>query len=72
MSDRVSKALLLTGLCFRFLGLGEHGIGNDKAAYMPLVFGPDSMRLQWAVPAAFNPTHQLNPLKVFGHRRFAA
>lgn len=51
---------------------GEHGIGNDKAAYMPLVFGPDSMRLQWAVPAAFNPTHQLNPLKVFGNRRFAA
>jgi glycolate oxidase len=51
---------------------GEHGIGNDKAAYMPLVFGPDSMRLQWSVPAAFNPTHQLNPLKVFGNRRFAA
>jgi FAD/FMN-containing dehydrogenase len=51
---------------------GEHGIGNDKSAYMPLVFGPDSMRLQWAVPAAFNPTHQLNPLKVFGDRRFAA
>ena len=51
---------------------GEHGIGNDKAAYMPLVFGPDSMRLQWAVPAAFNPSHQLNPLKVFGNRRFAA
>jgi len=51
---------------------GEHGIGNDKSAYMPLVFGPDSMRLQWAVPAAFNPAHQLNPLKVFGDRRFAA
>jgi glycolate oxidase len=51
---------------------GEHGIGNDKSAYMPLVFGPDSMRLQWAVAAAFNPTHQLNPLKVFGDRRFAA
>lgn len=51
---------------------GEHGIGNDKAAYMPLVFGPASMRLQWAVPAAFNPTHQLNPLKVFENRRFIA
>ena len=51
---------------------GEHGIGNDKAAYMPLVFGPESMRLQWAVPAAFNPTHQLNPLKVFENRRFIA
>jgi glycolate oxidase len=51
---------------------GEHGIGNDKSAYMPLVFGPDSMRLQWAVPTAFNPRHQLNPLKVFGNRRFAS
>jgi len=49
---------------------GEHGIGNDKAAYMPLVFGPDSLRLQWAVPAAFNPAHQLNPLKVLTARRF--
>lgn len=51
---------------------GEHGIGNDKSAYMPLVFGPESMRLQWAVPAAFNPMHQLNPLKVFETRRFVA
>jgi glycolate oxidase len=49
---------------------GEHGIGNDKSAYMPLVFGPESMRLQWAVPAAFNPAHQLNPLKVLEGRRF--
>ncbi len=49
---------------------GEHGIGNDKTAYMPLVFGPDALRLQLAVPAIFNPRHQLNPLKVFAGRRF--
>lgn len=49
---------------------GEHGIGNDKSAYMPLVFGPDSMRLQLSVPAAFNPAHQMNPLKVFDNRLF--
>jgi glycolate oxidase subunit GlcD len=49
---------------------GEHGIGNDKSDYMPLVFGPDSMRLQHCVPAAFNPAHQMNPLKVFNDRRF--
>lgn len=49
---------------------GEHGIGNDKSAYMPLVFGEEMMRLQLAVPAAFNPRHQLNPLKVFEQRRF--
>jgi glycolate oxidase len=51
---------------------GEHGIGDDKSAYMPLVFGPDSMRLQLSVPAAFNPAHQMNPLKVFDNRHFIA
>src|SRR5262249_51716619 len=50
---------------------GEHGIGNDKAAYMPLVFGEKTMRLQMAVPQIFNSQHQLNPLKVFERRRFA-
>ncbi|MCO6457761.1 MAG: FAD-binding protein [Pirellulaceae bacterium] len=49
---------------------GEHGIGNDKAAYMPLVFGETALRLQLAVPKVFNPRHQLNPLKVFTARRF--
>lgn len=51
---------------------GEHGIGNDKSAYMPWVFGPESIRMQLAVPATFNPQHQFNPLKVFRERRFAA
>jgi len=49
---------------------GEHGIGNDKTAYMPLVFGAETLRLQLAVPKIFNPRHQLNPLKVFRGRRF--
>jgi glycolate oxidase len=49
---------------------GEHGIGNDKAAYMPLVFGKESLRLQMAVPRAFNASHQLNPLKVLVSRSF--
>ncbi|MEI8382043.1 MAG: FAD-linked oxidase C-terminal domain-containing protein, partial [Planctomycetota bacterium] len=49
---------------------GEHGIGNDKTAYMPLVFGPEMTRIQLAIPAVFNPRHQLNPLKVFADRRF--
>lgn len=51
---------------------GEHGIGNDKSAYMPMVFGPESMRLQLAVPQIFNPKHQFNPLKVFTERHFVA
>ena len=51
---------------------GEHGVGNDKSAYMPMVFGPESMRLQLAIPQIFNPQHQFNPMKVFADRRFAA
>jgi len=51
---------------------GEHGIGNDKSAYMPMVFGDESMRLQLGVPRVFNPLHQFNPMKVFTERRFAA
>ncbi len=49
---------------------GEHGIGNDKMAYMPLVFSEDAIRVQLAIAAIFNPLHQLNPLKVFAGRRF--
>jgi glycolate oxidase subunit GlcD len=49
---------------------GEHGIGDDKAAYMPLIFGEHAIRLQQAVPRAFNACHQLNPLKVLTSRRF--
>jgi glycolate oxidase subunit GlcD len=51
---------------------GEHGIGNDKSGYVGLVFGPDSMRMQQAVPRVFDRSAQLNPLKVFPERRFAA
>jgi len=51
---------------------GEHGIGNDKTAYMPLVFGTDNLKLQLAIPAVFNPRHQMNPLKVFASRHFVS
>ncbi len=49
---------------------GEHGIGNDKTAYMPMIFGEQTLKLQLAVPRVFNADHQLNPLKVFSSRRF--
>ena len=70
--EHISKVLMQRVIAVGGTLSGEHGIGNDKAAYMPLVFGPDSMRLQWAVPMAFNSLHQLNPLKVFESRRFSA
>jgi glycolate oxidase subunit GlcD len=51
---------------------GEHGIGNDKIAYMPLMFGEETLRLQLAIPRLFNAEHRLNPLKVFESRRFGS
>lgn len=50
---------------------GEHGIGNDKTAYMPLMFDETMLKLQLSIPKLFNPQHQLNPLKVFNTRQFA-
>lgn len=50
---------------------GEHGIGNDKSAYMAMHLGPHACAMQLAVPRVFNPHNQLNPLKVFPERRFA-
>lgn len=50
---------------------GEHGIGNDKSAYMAAHFGVSGQAVQMAVPRAFDPHCQINPMKVFPERRFA-
>jgi glycolate oxidase subunit GlcD len=69
--EAISKRLMQRVVAVGGTLSGEHGIGNDKTAYMPLVFGADTLRLQLAVPRVFNPRHQLNPLKVFAARSFA-
>jgi glycolate oxidase subunit GlcD len=43
---------------------GEHGVGLDKLAYMPLVFGPDDLGLMAAVRGVFDPDGRANPGKV--------
>jgi len=49
---------------------GEHGIGNDKMDYLPLLFTPLEMAAHEAVALTFNPDSQLNPGKVLPRRRF--
>ena len=49
---------------------GEHGIGNDKMDYLPMLFGPAEMAAQQAVVSLFNPDNQLNPAKVLPNRSF--
>jgi FAD/FMN-containing dehydrogenase len=43
---------------------GEHGVGLDKSAYLPLVFSEDDMRAMLQVRAAFDPTGLCNPGKI--------
>lgn len=49
---------------------GEHGIGNDKMAYIPSYFGEKEIKLQEKLLKCFNPKNQLNPGKVFPNRSF--
>ncbi|HEV7893404.1 MAG TPA: FAD-linked oxidase C-terminal domain-containing protein [Pyrinomonadaceae bacterium] len=43
---------------------GEHGVGLDKSAYLPLVFNEDDMRAMLQVRAAFDPDGLCNPGKI--------
>ncbi|GAA4416285.1 FAD-linked oxidase C-terminal domain-containing protein [Georgenia halophila] len=44
---------------------GEHGVGSDKAKYMPRMFTEDDLDTMQAVRCAFDPDHVSNPGKVF-------
>lgn len=69
--EAISKRLMRKVLEVGGTLSGEHGIGNDKSSYMPLVFGPTATQLQLSIPAAFDPEYQLNPLKMFPQRKYA-
>ena len=43
---------------------GEHGIGVEKIAMMPLIFSDDDMTLMRTLRDAFNPHGLCNPGKV--------
>src|SRR5262247_358974 len=48
---------------------GEHGIGLEKADYMPLIFSEADLACMKRVKDAFNPTGRCNPGKVFPNRK---
>src|SRR5499427_1469649 len=58
-------------LCVRYGGsiTGEHGVGSDKAAYMPVMFSEDDLDTMGLVRCAFDPETALNPGKVFPNPR---
>jgi glycolate oxidase subunit GlcD len=43
---------------------GEHGVGIDKSAYLPLIFSDDDMEAMLQVRAAFDPSGLCNPGKI--------
>src|SRR6267142_47190 len=54
-------------ICLRHGGslTGEHGIGTDKAPYMPEMFTPQDLETMQLVRCAFDPGGRFNPGKVF-------
>jgi glycolate oxidase len=64
-AEKVSGAIL--DLCIGHGGsiTGEHGVGIDKAAYMPRMFDDDDLDTMQLVRCAFDPHGISNPGKVF-------
>ena len=62
--ERASKEIM--EVCVRAGGTitGEHGVGLDKRAYMPLVHGPRELAVMADVQRAFDPQGLWNPGKV--------
>src|SRR4051795_11083495 len=64
-AEEVSGAIL--DLCISSGGsiTGEHGVGIDKAAYMPRMFSDEDLDTMQLVRCAFDPAGVANPGKVF-------
>jgi glycolate oxidase len=64
-AEEVSGAIL--DLCIEAGGsiTGEHGVGSDKAKYMPRMFTDDDLDTMRSLRCAFDPDSLSNPGKVF-------
>jgi glycolate oxidase len=64
-AEEVSGAII--DLCIEYGGsiTGEHGVGADKAKYMPRMFNDDDLDTMQLVRCAFDPDRLANPGKIF-------
>nr|WP_296064389.1 FAD-linked oxidase C-terminal domain-containing protein [uncultured Actinoplanes sp.] len=64
-AEEASGAII--DLCIEYGGsiTGEHGVGTDKAKYMPRMFTDDDLDTMQLVRCAFDPDGLANPGKVF-------
>ncbi len=44
---------------------GEHGVGIEKRAFMPLMYSPEEIEVMRDIKAVFDPEQRLNPAKIF-------
>ncbi|MBM4458585.1 MAG: FAD-binding protein [Chloroflexi bacterium] len=53
-------------LCVRIGGTitGEHGVGTEKRAYMPMMFNPGELRAMQEIKEVFDPQGIMNPGKI--------
>ena len=63
----VAVAGEILGYCVEAGGsiTGEHGVGSDKADFMPRMFGSDDLDVMQMVRRAFDPKGLCNPGKIF-------
>ncbi len=54
-------------LCLEYDGsiTGEHGVGIEKRAYMPLMYSLEELQAMLDIKDIFDPRHLLNPAKIF-------
>ncbi|MEV4708462.1 FAD-linked oxidase C-terminal domain-containing protein [Actinoplanes sp. NPDC049316] len=64
-AEEVSGAII--DLCIEYGGsiTGEHGVGTDKAKYMPRMFSDDDLTTMQLLRCAFDPAGLANPGKIF-------
>ncbi|ANS77447.1 Glycolate dehydrogenase, subunit GlcD [Serinicoccus hydrothermalis] len=64
-AEEVSGMIL--DLCIEHGGsiTGEHGVGADKARYMPRMFSEEDLDTMQLVRCAFDPAHLANPGKIY-------
>ena len=64
-AEEVSGAII--DLCIEYGGsiTGEHGVGMDKAKYMPRMFTDDDLDTMQLVRCAFDPAGLANPGKIY-------
>jgi glycolate oxidase len=61
----VMDELFRTGVSFGGAISGEHGIGFDKKAYLPIKIAPPLLDAMKSIKRAFDPDNILNPGKIF-------